>query len=161
MNQLLRTIMGCSPNSQLLCCVLFSHHSVTLERIHTPFNFGLFIQSKLLHTVFIPLMQYCVGASLTAVNSYSFEFSLVSLCSLCTSGFLKFLLFFSQAPSDWVGRVCKLPSSGLSTFVLGGISLGFGCSRTVTDLSWSHSSVVLAQLLSLVIRPTLEILLVV
>ncbi len=32
----------------------------------------------------------------------------------------------SQALSGWMGAFCELPSSGLSTGVLGGLSLDFG-----------------------------------
>lgn len=58
------------------------------------------------------------------------------LYKLFTPRFLVYLVpdRSSHAPSDWRGHVYEHLSSGLSTYVKGGLSLGF----IFRDLSWSH-----------------------
>ena len=82
----------------------------------------------------------------------SFESTWVSLYKLCTPGFGRFPILpirSSQDSSDWLGNVCDLPSSGLSTDVLWGLSLGFSwttqrqseiCPEATPPLSWQYAS---------------------
>lgn len=46
-----------------------------------------------------------------------------------------------QALSDYIGTICELTSSGLSTFLLEGLSLDFGrYTQGQSDFPWSHFS---------------------
>lgn len=46
-----------------------------------------------------------------------------------------------RALSDYTGTICELTSSGLSTFLLEGLSLDFGrCTQGQSDFPWSHFS---------------------